>query len=236
LEYMRLKIENPTWSETKLYWEASKEVIHILLDGLGLVPVVGEFFDIVNGILYTIDGDYKNATLSYTAAIPGVGWGATATKYAVKAVAVAVGPKVVKTTLRFFKNAAHKIIFGRVSSQQLRKLHGLLPGDPRQVHHLIPVNVCEDVGQVVIQKAAGSKNAFHVDDLFNGIPLGTAQHMGSHPNYDARVKNAIKDIFDNNGGVNINPDVAYTKLVDLTNRIKAALLANPTTKVDDLIF
>ncbi len=54
------------------------------LDILGLVPGFGEPADLLNGTIYAIRGDYLNAGLSYGAAIPFAGWGATIGKFANK--------------------------------------------------------------------------------------------------------------------------------------------------------
>lgn len=59
-----LRHQNPTWSNAKIYWEASKDLIHVGLDIFGLVPLIGELADLTNGVLYTIEGDGVNATLS----------------------------------------------------------------------------------------------------------------------------------------------------------------------------
>ena len=59
--------------------------IQTSLDIIGLIPGFGELADLLNGTIYTIRGDYVNAGFSYGAAIPFVGWGATAGKFANKA-------------------------------------------------------------------------------------------------------------------------------------------------------
>lgn len=79
-----LKIQNPNWSDARVYWEASKEMIHLALDIGGLVPVAGEVCDVINGVIYTIEGDGVNASLSFAATIPIAGWFATGAKFAYK--------------------------------------------------------------------------------------------------------------------------------------------------------
>ncbi|AEG00906.1 RHS repeat-associated core domain-containing protein [Methylomonas methanica] len=54
------------------------------LDVVGLVPGLGEPVDLVNGTIYAARGDKVNAGLSYAAAIPFAGWGATIGKFANK--------------------------------------------------------------------------------------------------------------------------------------------------------
>jgi RHS repeat-associated protein len=53
---------------------------HAVLDVVGLVPVVGEAADLANAAWYSAEGDYANAALSAAAAVPFVGWGASAIK------------------------------------------------------------------------------------------------------------------------------------------------------------
>lgn len=53
---------------------------HLVLDGAGMIPGVGIMFDGANGVLYLVEGDTLNASLSGLAMIPAVGQGATALK------------------------------------------------------------------------------------------------------------------------------------------------------------
>jgi A nuclease family of the HNH/ENDO VII superfamily with conserved AHH len=214
------------------YAMAVKEVVQIGLDVIGLIPVFGEVADVVNGVIYTISGDLTNASLSYAAAIPIAGWPATGTKWARKLITLS---NATKTTLNWYKRADGTISFGKKNSDQFRKLLGLASGDARQAHHLIPWQVCDDVTQTVIQKAASAKFPFHVQDLLNGIPLTTAQHLGSHPQYTQRVKNALLEI-ETRIGANLTPEIAYQEIVNLTNRIKSVINANPNLNIENIIF
>jgi hypothetical protein len=54
--------------------------IQVGLDIVGLVPGIGEFFDLGNAGIYVLRGDYLNAGLSATACIPFVGWASTGGK------------------------------------------------------------------------------------------------------------------------------------------------------------
>lgn len=50
----------------------------VLVDVAGLVPVVGDAIDVVNGLVYLAQGDELNAALSMAGAVPGpMGWAAT---------------------------------------------------------------------------------------------------------------------------------------------------------------
>ena len=60
------------------------DMVHLGLDGFGLIPGIGEFADGANALLYLAKGDYKNASLSAAAMIPVVGSSATVGKHAAK--------------------------------------------------------------------------------------------------------------------------------------------------------
>jgi RHS repeat-associated protein len=53
---------------------------HLGLDVVGLVPLVGEIADGINGTWYLAEGDYANAALSYTSMVPLYGYGASVVK------------------------------------------------------------------------------------------------------------------------------------------------------------
>jgi hypothetical protein len=57
----------------------------LALDGVGLVPGVGEIADGANALIYAGRGDYTNAALSGAAMVPFLGYGATGAKYGNKA-------------------------------------------------------------------------------------------------------------------------------------------------------
>jgi hypothetical protein len=49
------------------------DVVHGGLDVLGFVPVIGTASDILNGVIYAVEGDYINSGISFTASIPVLG-------------------------------------------------------------------------------------------------------------------------------------------------------------------
>ncbi|WP_167398261.1 AHH domain-containing protein [Flavobacterium crocinum] len=219
----RLKKLNPQWSYLKCYWEASKEVVHITLDVFGTVPVIGELADVTNGVLYVIEGDGLNATISIASAVPIAGWAAVSTKYAIKINEVySIGTKVKLV----WKVSGDLITFG--SRSQLRKVLGLAVGDLRQAHHIIPWN---KLLEPAIQKAAKSQHAFHMNEALNGIPLDKAIHSGSHPHYDSLIQARLNAI-----PANATPDQAYAKVLDLINDVKDAIKNNPNVPLNQLIF
>ena len=227
-----IKREHPDWSWWKSYREAIFEMVHIGFDILGMVPVGGEVFDVANGVIYLVQGDGKNASLSFLATAPVIGWGATGAKYAAKYIHLADGSRKL---LSWYKDINGFIRFGKPNSAQFRKLLGLATGDTRQAHHIIPWELVDQTSQSVIQKAAQARFPFHVQDIMNGIPISALQHSGSHPNYTLRVNQALENIKISYGS-NLTPEIAYQEIVNLTNRIKAEIASHPNTKIDDLIF
>jgi hypothetical protein len=63
------------------WWDYVSGAGHLILDTAGLVPGFGEAFDLINCGWYGAEGDALNSSLSCAAAIPIVGWGATAGKW-----------------------------------------------------------------------------------------------------------------------------------------------------------
>ncbi|MBA4861320.1 DNRLRE domain-containing protein [Streptomyces sp. PSKA54] len=63
-----------------LFGMSWSDIGHAALDVVGLVPVVGEVADVANGLWYLAEGNYVDAALSMTSAIPLAGYGATAIK------------------------------------------------------------------------------------------------------------------------------------------------------------
>ncbi|GAA0874324.1 hypothetical protein GCM10009118_07320 [Wandonia haliotis] len=64
----------------------ASEVIHLSLDVIGLIPIIGEAADFVNGGIYLMEGNYTDAGLTYASMLPIAGWFATGTKWAKNAV------------------------------------------------------------------------------------------------------------------------------------------------------
>jgi len=226
---------NPTWSKAHCAWEASKEIIHISLDTFGLIPVGGEVADLINGALYTIEGDGLNATLSYASAVPVAGWATISTKYAIKIIdasqtATTIATKV-KLTWKVLANGT--IYFGSNNTcrAQLRKVLGLAVGNLNQAHHIIPLNLQTNP---IVQKAATSGNAFHMNEALNGIPLSTAVHNGSHAHYDGLILDKL--ILFEKTNPNATPSQCYNKVNEIISQIRTAIANNPNTPINQLNF
>ncbi len=227
-----IKRDHPEWSKFKCYREAIFEIAHVGLDILGLFPVGGEVFDVANGVIYSIQGDGVNATLSFSASVPFIGWGATGAKYALKTIHLADGSR---RTLTWYKTADGLISFGKENSEQFRKILDLAKGDPRQAHHIIPWELAKEGSQTVIQLAAQSRFPFHVQDILNGIPLSSIQHYGPHDVYTRRVREALEEVKARYGS-GLTPEIAKNELISLTNKIRTAILNNPNLHLNDIVF
>ncbi len=221
-----LRLENPSWSKWKIGYEAMKEMLHIGLDIAGLVPVIGEVADLTNGILYTLEGDGVNATLSFAATIPIAGWAATTAKYASKAITALNGSK---RTLYWYKTVTGIIKFG--DRGLLRKVLGLAKGDSRVAYHLVP---WEHSDKGIIQKAAGAD--FHMNEILNGIPLTTAQHNGSHPLYNDKVRDKLQSLLNQATAFNWSNTQCANAVRNLANDIRNWIITHPNESINNIII
>ncbi len=221
-----IKIEHPEYNGIRVYFEAINEMVHLGLDVIGLFPVAGEVADLLNGAIYTLQGDGVNATLSFASAIPVAGWFSAGIKFATRGVNLASGAK---TTLKWIKRTDNFIDFG--DRGQLRTVLGLAKGDARVAHHVIPWDFWDNP---VVQTAAKHNDAFHLNELLNGIPLSTAVHSGNHLSYITKIRNRLTTAVNLNP--NLTPENAKVILTNLINDIKTAIQNNPTTHIDNLPF
>lgn len=84
----------------RLNW---KNLGHAILNGLGLIPVIGEAFDIANAIWYAHDGEYGMEVLSMMSALPMIGNIASGIMTAAK---ITTAAKIVSTVCKVVSNAA----------------------------------------------------------------------------------------------------------------------------------
>ena len=230
-KYQKTRQINPNWSVAKCLWYASKDVIHLSLDAFGLIPLVGEVADLTNGALYAIEGDGLNATLSLASAIPIVGYGSTATKYGLKVINTVndVNSKVKLV----WKVTNGTVSFGADSTcrKQLRKILGLAVGNPLIAHHIMPISL---QANDVIQKAAKSSSAFHLNEALNGLALNALQHTGNHASYTQKIQEKLIDFKELNP--NATPLQCYNYLISLINDIKAWVIAHPNTNINSIVL
>jgi len=190
IEAATLKLHHPDWSNFRIGATAllniSLEQTHLQLDFLGLIPGAGEIADLANGAIYTLEGDWFNAGLSFSASIPVTGWVSTGVKFANK---VHTGVSQSKFVLKYIVDPASGLIkFG--DRGQLNRV--LRTPSGQQAHHIVPWGKTD---HSVIQKAAsaGSNSAFHPNEVFNGVNLPTTRHQGSHGSYDDRITQRLNE-------------------------------------------
>jgi hypothetical protein len=181
-----------------------QENAHVTLDILGCIPIIGEGFDIANGVIYQFEGNYKDAAISYAAIIPFAGDALKASKYfkyvvkfGSKVDEITQGSKVFKTAARAKQFTADAVKWGYKQASQywdrglLRK--GLIAvgkglSSTWQAHHIIPIAFVKH--NKIVQKAIDQ--GFDMNDIFNGIALSTKRHNGSHFDYDQMVTTLLE--------------------------------------------
>ena len=232
-----LKHENPnkykkadgSLNTALLYFDAYKDAAHWGLDIIGLVPVLGEPADLVNGVFYAIEGDGVNATLSVASSIPLLGWVTSGAKMGMKVVGSASDLSSRKI-LRWFVDKDQIVRFGDAS--QLRKVLGIT-SSTKQAHHIV---AWADIIQKnpVVQKAAKSREAFHLNETLNGIPVDSWRNQPNHDLYNNRIKGLLDNF--NQSNPKASPEEAYDFLTSLISRIKTEIVNNPDKHLNDILF
>ncbi|MCX8525019.1 AHH domain-containing protein [Chryseobacterium formosus] len=181
-----------------------------------------------NGVIYTIQGDGLNAGLSYASAIPVAGWFAAGTKYGVKV--VNASDIASKQVLKWIIGNDGFVKFGY--SSQLRKVLKLTDAT-KQAHHIIPwaYNIQT---HPIVQKAAKSMNAFHLNEALNGIAVASWRNQPNHNLYNNRIFNKLEQF--KQAYPNATPDQCYNKLIEIINQAKQAIINNPNSHLNDLVF
>lgn len=232
-----LKFENPTkyknpdgsWKKYLLYYDANKEALHFTLDILGLVPVLGEPADLINGVLYVIEGDGVNATLSVASSLPFLGYITSGPKIGFKVIQSATDLQS-KQVIRWILDREGFITFGDRS-----QLRSMFPNilTTEQAHHIIPWSTAIQKHSV-IQEAAKSANAFHMNEVLNGIPVDSWRNQPNHDIYNNLILSRLEMI--KNDFPNETPDFYYQKVAELINKAKTAIQANPNVHLNQINF
>lgn len=218
-----LKKENPNWSYTKVFARAYVDTVQVMLDIVGLVPVYGEVADLANGVIYTIQGDALNASLSFASTVPVAGWFASGIKFAKRS----DGLKYLVTGTNNFIN------FGTYNSTKFRAVLGIAKGDAtRQAHHIIS-RASRILEHPAIQKAAKAttNQGFHIDSALNGIPVATWRNQPNHNRYNDKIIEKLEAI-----PANLSANGTYSKVLEIIKDVKAVIVNNPNTHLNDLNF
>ncbi len=224
LKYASLKLENAKLpvsqqkSNTKLFFFATAGIWHTSLDLLGLIPVGGEVFDILNGFTYILEGDNTNAYLSWAAAVPIAGYAATGVK-AIKAGAVIIATK----------NASGFYRVNRVASS-FTKMTGA--GIGQVGHHIISFHAIvqeHDLFQLAIRAGFNPNDAIQ-----NGKAIASHLNSGNHGIYANKLVTAMNKI--TSDFPNLNPIQAKEKLMELIHQIKTTIDNSSGVHMDYLNF
>ena len=203
---------NSWWANIGKYEteDALKNMHHVALDILGVVPVIGELADGTNALIYAFEGDYVNAAISAAAMIPIVGEAGKVAKYAVKYGDEITGV-ISSTTRKFTTQAGAEKFIGAVAKYGEKaanalwdsyKLKGAMKGvlkEGEHAHHLIPVNLVKTNNVVRDALEAG----YDINAKGNGIGLSPVKNGGvhaKHPNYTKQVEAKINKWASENEG------------------------------------
>ena len=186
--------------------------------------MVGEVADLTNGVLYTIEGDGLNATLSYASAVPIVGWVSAGTKFGLMVITTATG----KTKL-VWKLVNGTYEFG--SRGQLRKILNITSASI-QAHHIMPW--AKSTHEVIQRAAKLGVNPFHMNSALNGIAVAAWRNQPNHFAYDNLIIKKLNRFYELNP--NATPKECYDFVTDLIGDIKQWIINNPNSHLNDLVL
>jgi hypothetical protein len=225
INYAILNQQNPNWTNGKLFYEASKEVIHLSLDAIGLIEGLGTPADLLNAGFYFLEGDRLNGTISLVAATPGVGLFATSSKSVLKLGTIIPGTS--KRMSQIWKKIDDGLI--EFSGTRLRKVINLTDA-AYEAHHLIPFQLRT---HEVVQLAAKAEIPFHINQFENGFKL-LKELNGNHTNYNNRMIE-ILNIWKSSRR-NPSPEDAKNFLEGLMDEMRYVINTNPNVGMQDLDF
>jgi A nuclease family of the HNH/ENDO VII superfamily with conserved AHH len=164
-------------------YQAFSGEVHTALDICGLVEVMGAPCDLANGVLFFIEGERLDGSLSIAAAIPVIGTNITVVKYVKLASGIIHRVK--------WKWVAGICNFGTNSSMRTAMRKALDTPTDWQAHHILPLSL--KTHEIIQEAAKYPLNPFHINEFGNGINLpenlglGFPKHIGSHPQYSNRI-------------------------------------------------
>lgn len=146
--------------------------VHAVLDIAGMIPCIGEFADVANAVMYTIQGDFSNAGISTAAMIPVVGNFATGG--------------------RLLKNAGKYSVYVGKNADNIVKYVGITRRSPkvRFGEHLrsktqksqLDYKVVKETGNLTLNQARAMEqnliNENGLDNLYNKINSISPKYWG----------------------------------------------------------
>jgi hypothetical protein len=187
-----------TWRT--IHSSADMNALHMMLDGLGFVPGIGEFADGTNALIYTAKGDYLNAAFSTISLVPlGGDVAAKGFKYSLKAAgyegkmfkSLGAAQKWLENAMSYGFKSADAIANRSGLKTALEKAGKLVGTATDQAHHIIPVNLIEKNENV--RKAIDE--GFDFNGEINGLFISNTRHSGPHNAYDKKVEEMINAAF-----------------------------------------
>lgn len=217
------------WDGAKWVYNNPMEATHYTLDGVGLIPGIGELADGVNALLYVAEGDYTNAALSGASMIPVIGNSATVAKWGNKAVkgvkksTEKVVEKVTKeTTETAIEKSVQKEVKTATAEQTTKKANdatkskhtdnaGNNNGGGGKVKKQKPHKDCGKVSKY--NKAPKKKGVLNADHVPSGKALKNyatikLRDMGALDALsDAELKRVLNSLYNNAPTITIPEDV-----------------------------
>jgi hypothetical protein len=83
----------------------------------------------------------------------------------------------------------------------------------QHAHHLIPTALAS---HPLVQKAAKSANAFHMNEALNGIPVPSTSHLKGHNLYNDKIQQKL-DFINTQSPTN---EIAYQSLTEFINHLE----------------
>ena len=190
---------------TEAYFKTMIGAVHTALDLCGLTGF--QPCDLVNGVIFTFQGDGLNASLSYLGAIPLIGEVAIGTKLIN---AYKVGNNTFELVLKIGAN-------GYEFGERTKLARLLQPAANEQCHHLI---TWASNNHEIIQLAA--QKGWHPSNIMNGINLNKTIHNNynaAHQVYNLKLTNYLNSL----KGIITDPNEAKAILQSLQTSIRHQL-------------
>src|SRR5690606_18422492 len=127
------------------------------------------------------------------------------------------------------KNIWEGIRYGTIRGKSHQPMECHFEWTPSSIHahHIIPLSFKE---HVLIQKAANSPNAFHINEMLNGIPLPSTGHLTGHNVYNAKIQQKLTELYNASN----TPEQAFDDLVEFIGDLRTLIENNPDLNLGQL--